>query len=280
VHFYHSIMAKSLNVETYQCHSTIISSGSSGSAKTLHVFADHHINAGTKDRVSAKYISHCISNVMKRDIKCLLYTSSYNGFGPVACASGARSNGLDCTLVLCLKGFGHSKESTIDEANASLSVIRAREYGAKIFFAKTWQEMIHLGKKISEEENVWWLPLGFKDDLYVQMLADELIEAVKATTFPSPVNRIFVVGGCGVIARVLSIVFPNTTIMLVPIIFGGQSYFKLKSYVSQSKNIQLINKHSPQVVSPYPSVINYDSRAWDSAVDIGISGDYVWNVAE
>jgi len=244
--------------------------------KRLNVFADQHIYAGTKDRASGSYIKSLITKDPKIDT--LMYTSSYNGFGSVACASAAKEHGLHCILVLCLKGFGHQNISSIAVADKSVSVVRARSYGAEVFYANTWKDMVIYAQKIIKD-NIIWIPLGFKDDLYVSMMSQSIKTALQSTSLPEPVQRIFVVGGSGVIARILADVFQSAIIVVVPIIFYGQSFDKLKSYASMSKNITILDKHYVEKECPYETIKYYDSRAWDSAVSIGKNGDYVWNVA-
>ena len=264
------------SIETHGISPIVIESYICQPSKILHVFADHHLYAGTKGRVCATYISNMLEK--HPNTRCLLYTSSYNGFGPVACSLAAKENNLKCILVLCLKGFGHNSVSSIETANECISVRRSRENGADVYFASNWHEMNDIGGKLSTND-VLWMHLGFKDDLYVNMLTDNIKKSVSVTLFPSPIKRIFVVGGCGVIARVLSNVFPWTIIVLVPIIFKGSSFYKLKAYASLSKNIYILDRHSNVIKCPYPCVNNYDSRSWDAAVEFGQSGDYIWNVA-
>lgn len=235
-----------------------------------HVIRDDCLFAGTKQRVATEFLRRTLPG----SVTTLLYTSSFNGYGPVATAYAAKELGLKCLLVLSLKAFGQARNSTVEEANKSTSVKKCRELGAKVTFASTWGDMNATAKQL-ESESVFWLPLGFKDNLFENLLSETFSPLQQLNP-----KRIWVVGGTGTLARALAKAFPSSTVFVVPTDKAGKSFPKLVDYVSSLKNVSVVTQSVPVLETPYPTVKGYDSKAWDAAVALGRSGDFVWNVAE
>lgn len=235
-----------------------------------NVIRDDLLYAGTKQRVASQYIKNCLPI----GIKNLLYTSSYNGYGHVVTAFVAQEIGIKCTVVLALKAFGSQHTSSIKDAEQSSSVKKCRELGATVIYANTWNQLVQLGQQISADPLVHWLPLGFKDDRFVDLLATNIRE----TMLIKP-KRMWVVGGCGVLAKALSSAFPECHIFVVPVDIAGSSYHKLVSYIGSLVNVTIHKQSSQSLPCPYPTITGYDSKAWDASVKYGQDGDYVWNVA-
>lgn len=208
----------------------------------------------------------------------MLYTSSYNGYGPVATSLVAKELGLKCIVILGLKAFGKQKNSTREEAEQSSSVKKCRELGATVIFVDKWSELVLQGMKHQEDKSVYWIPLGFKDEN--NLFEDILVESLSTLNpMQDAIKRLWVVGGSGVLARSLSRALPKTNILLVPVDSQGKSFDKLLLHVSSFKNITTFERKFPPQLTPYRTIKGYDSKAWDGAVICGKDGDYVWNVA-
>ena len=236
-----------------------------------HVIRDDLLYGGTKQRAGLNYIKATMTN----KTTTLLYTSSYNGYGPVVCALVAKELGLKAIVILSLKAFGNSYNSTVTQAEQSTTVKKCRELGATVIYCITWHDLVQQGKTLSEDPAVYWIPLGFKDKIYV----DYLITSLKSIVPPN-IKRLWVVGGSGVLCLALSKILPSSTIFLVPVDLSSTSYGKLHSYVSPQSNVKIIKTLAQIIDTPYPTIKGYDSRAWDASVEYGKEGDYVWNVAE
>lgn len=237
-----------------------------------YVVRDDYLFGGTKSRVASKFVQ----TYLPEGTKTLLYSSSYNGYGPVVTALVAKELGLKCILVLSLKAFGKQKNSTREEAEQSTSVKKCHELGAIIIFVQTWFELNTKGKEFSCDKTIWWLPLGFKDERFENLLA-EVLSPLAALT--KKINRIWVVGGTGLLSRALSKALPDADILLVPVDLEGKSYKKLHDHVSSYKKIKMLTKSICPKPTPYPTIQGYDSKAWDAAVIYGREGDYVFNVS-
>jgi 1-aminocyclopropane-1-carboxylate deaminase/D-cysteine desulfhydrase-like pyridoxal-dependent ACC family enzyme len=239
-----------------------------------YVIRDDYLYAGTKQRAVKQFIEQTMSPCTKT----LLYTSSYNGYGPVATALAAGDLGLKCIVILCLKAFGKQTNSTKEEADKSSTVKKCRELRATVAYVDSWQKLNNQGMELQRDKTIYWIPLGFKDskNLFEDILFEQLSPLAE---IHKPIKRLWVVGGSGVLARALSRALPDANILLVPVVLEGKSFEKLYNYVMEYDNISILSSIPSVKITPYPTIEGYDSKAWDSACSCGINEDYVWNVA-
>jgi hypothetical protein len=233
----------------------------------LVVADDHGLYAGTKQRGILPYFRAL--KLEKPWISTVLYTGTPNGYGPVAAALGASLSGLRCHLVLSLQQMGGARlaESQADKAPA---VQKARALGATIEYRGPWRDATARGKALSGGSGgaVYWLPLGLKDSRFEAALARGLREAAPPGFAEG--KRIWVVGGVGAVANALAAAYPRAEVVVVP----AGSLKKLTTRASIFKG-----KAAPPTPTPYPTVVGYDSKAYDTAAVHGTPGDVVWNVA-
>ena len=244
--------------ESYQTHNGI-----------RHVIRDDCLFAGTKQRVVVEFFRETLSP----DVTTLLYSSSYNGYGPVATAFAARELGLKCILILSRKGFGKPKRSSRKEVNKSLTVLKCKQLGAKIIIVDNWFQLNLLAESLKSNK-IYWVPLGFKDPFFEYLLTEEMKRLKKLR-----IKRIWVVGGTGILARSICNALPKATVFLVPTDKNSNSFPKLVDFVIPFERIKIITSDCPVLKTPYPTIQGYDSKAWDCSVELGEPGDFVWNVA-
>jgi hypothetical protein len=244
-----------------------------GGSKVLRVIRDDLLAAGTKQRAVVPYIQSILAD--NPGIDTVLYTAPYNGFGPLAAATGAHQLGLKCHLILSLKLFGAQHASSVHEANCAKPVIAARALGANIEFVADWSALNAAGHAAAAAGSTVWLPLGLNSLPFELKLAD----AIAASSRNIEPRRIWLVAGTGLVAKALARAFPAATIICVPVIVNDKPTSKLRTSIAQLPNMILSDKHAPPQTTPYPTVFNYDSFAWDSAATWGCDGDFVWNIA-
>jgi len=244
--------------------------------KTLQVVRDDLLPAGTKQRAVVPFTRALLAALPSdRKVATLLYTAPYNGFGPVAAAFAARRLGLQCLLILSRKAFGSAAATSVAAVHESGTVRRAREMGAKIQIADTWDALVAAGKAAAADPAVFWYPLGYHADDFGATLADHLREA-SAGFAP---RHIWMAAGTGALALAVAAVFPAATITVVPASLDPKNIAKLTATLAAERRIEVALVHAPAALAPYPTVAGYDERAWDAAVAAGADGDCVWNVA-
>ena len=244
--------------------------------KVFHVVRDDLLVAGTKQRAASLFVKGLLAD--KPNIKTLLYTAPYNGYGPVAAAHAANELGLKCKLVLALKAFGAERSTSLEDATNSPTVRKATKLGAEITFSPTWADLVIEGKRIAKDDTVFWLPLGFQGAEFVKALAESIKEAAGGLAPP----RIWVAGGTGALATALATAFAQAEIHIVPASRDEKVVSKILKVIDDnglSARVHIAPEAPHVHGTPYPTVSGYDERAWDSAVQDGKSGDYIWNVA-
>jgi len=244
-------------------------------SKTLTVVQDDKLYAGTKQRAVVEYTKKLLAD--NTNIDTLLYSGSFSGFGPLAAALGGNYCGINVELVLDLNPVGGGRRATKSQAHRYTPVIRAKELGANVRFVEDWGRLNRVAGKIATKPGVHWLPLGLDDDVFLE----ELTKAIKQA-LPDGMphyKNIWVVGGVGLLARVLANVFPNSTINVVSASRSDRRRNKLSESLQSDDGRFVLHDHAPVSSVPYTTVKGYDSRAWDAAVACGDDGDLVWNVA-
>ncbi|MFA6165807.1 MAG: hypothetical protein WC700_04265 [Gemmatimonadaceae bacterium] len=243
--------------------------------KTLRVVRDDLLEAGTKQRAGAAFLRELLRD--RPEVKTLLYTAPYNGYGPVAAAAAAAALGLACRLVLTRRPIGSSTAATQVEAENSPTVQIARRFGAQIEFADTWADLVQRGRTLERDPSVFWIPLGFHDARFSALLGEKIREAATGID-PS---RIWVVAGTGALALAIAAAFPKAHVIVVPAARDDpKAVKKVRDATAGESRISIFARGDvPRAPTPYPTVVGYDSLAWDAAVADGLDGDYVWSTA-
>ena len=119
--------------------------------------------------------------------------------------------------------------------------------------------------------------LGFRDETYIQLLADKIRAAAPASLLLRPPTRLWLTCGSATVLHALARVFPTTHYLAVqvgrnlwPDLFTGISYTK---YVAPERFYQETANRPP-----YPSVAAYDAKLWQFVQEHGEDGDFIWNV--
>jgi len=239
--------------------------------RTLHVVRDDRLALGTKGRAFPSF---------PPDTRDVLYTGSAFGYGPVVAAAAARAAGLRCTLLLHPHPPGSRGRLAVDPSQLP-PVVAARSLGADIRFVDEWRELVRQG----QEMQMYWCPLGFLDNEYIDALACALRAACAPLAAVPEGACIWVIGGSGTVAIALSRALPARRIRVVPI--NAKTRCKLedaaKKYGHAMDNLSIEDPPTGARAAgyPVPFVPGYDSLLWDAVAGEGraADGDVVWNVA-
>ncbi|CAM9623907.1 unnamed protein product, partial [Ectocarpus fasciculatus] len=130
-----------------------------------------------------------------------------------------------------------------------------------------------------DPENRLVLPFGLRTDRgqhTFELFKKALTSCVRE--FPRAPSRLWIVAGSGFILDVLHSIWPSTKFMIVQV---GKRVWR---EVLEGKNYELFK--APErfgdlglVQPPYSSVPWYDAKLWQFAVQHGMDGDCIWNVA-
>lgn len=129
----------------------------------------------------------------------------------------------------------------------------------------------------SNHPQIYGLGLGLDDPNYISAL----VEALSIHSDTIHPKRMWLVVGSGTILRSFKKLWPNTEFLCVQV---GRDIKKVKEelgivtpdYISKYKFIQDVRTSE---LPPFPSLANYDAKAWSFITRFGQDGDYFWNVA-
>lgn len=243
-----------------------------GSGRTFFVVDDGALPVGTKQRVAAEYVRRAVPAGTRQ----VIYSGSYNGYGPAATALGANVNGLKAVLVLSPRGVGGHTASK-KEVLAADPVAKARELGAKVIVAKGWKDMNRRARKLAKEPNTVWLKLGLLDDTFVGLLRDAIADATQNVRERMAGRKLWVVGGVGALGTAIAQALPDTEIVVVAAV--NRKVDRLAALGEDLPNYRVVPHGDLQGTPPYATVQGYDSLAWDAALADGADGDFIWNTA-
>jgi hypothetical protein len=233
------------------------------SDRTFNLVQETQLPAGTKQRGISYFYRLKASGVKE----VITYGTVY-GYGQVATAWCCKEVGLCCTIFLP-QTFPRTKMTKLAiklGANV-IDVPPDHNYPTTNVLAN--QARIYANKCPDGR----LIPLGLDDKDYIQCLA----EGIGRVSHGINPKRIWLAGGSGVLARALSIVFPEAELHIVQV--GRKLYtdvlagLKHKLYISPESF-----RRNAEIVPPYTSLRHYDAKVWRFASEFGQDGDYIWNV--
>jgi hypothetical protein len=251
--------------------------------KKFNIIREDLLYCGTKQRAAYDFITDNMTYLEKKyNIKYneILYQGSFNGYGQITVSLCAFILNIKSSIYLTNTAFGDENaiKYNDDILENTVQIKKLRQLNANITLCDKWTECYNLiDQKINKNNKIFMVPKGLytKDFRY----GNFLIEKIKISTahIINP-KRIWVICGVGLLAICLSQIFPNTEIMAV---LTSNHSMTAQNNIDKypNKNITIIQKSSNNYFVPYPSVFNYDTNSWNTAVEHGSDGDYIWNTA-
>lgn len=269
--------------------------------RVLHVVRDDALPGGTKQRVAFDYLCRSVEkrcHEQNLSTTTVLYTGPCNAIGCVPVAEAAKKLGLACTVILSREVFG---DEALCPNVAAMLIARTIDAIDKLRYAKvqvlvvdTWQALNHIGTSLAADKNVFWIPSGFNDSLFVDLLAESLMQSRRLSShhsLPDP-RCIWVVSGTGTMAQAIARAFPNTDISIVPVgeksiprleamknrmMMTGKDTRKIEIYEAIKKKDE--DEDEDEEHAPYPTMCLFDSLVWRVARLYAKNGDIIWNTA-
>lgn len=252
-----------------------------GTVIKYHLIQDGVLEGGTKQRGLWKLVD-------SSNAKEYIYAGPPSGFAQMA-------------LAMCCSHLGKKAKVFLSGTKKSEITKKAEvEYGLETVcipgdLAKTQEEA---RKYVKSHPGTYLLNFGADSPEFKSLLKQALEEALGKT---KPPKRVWVTVGSGCLIKVLGEIWPKTQFMPVRVgknIWEDQFTPDLWSRMGGRENIDRlrvvddpklpkVKGHLYQRFSdpaplqpPYPSVANYDAKAWQRFVEYGQDGDYIWNVAQ
>lgn len=262
--------------------------------KNIKVVRDDIMETGTKERGQEFFYN------LDNSIRGVISPAAPTGFGQVAIAKMARRANLKCYIVLAEATFRRSPLIT-----------KAQSFGCTYIKVSRYNDLLHyydpidrikisiptgypgeghvkfvsssLLSKVAEDfghrhPSIRVLGLGLDDPDYTEALTRSIQESNVNNIYP---KRLWITVGSGTIARILARIWPETEFMCVQV---GKSIDKAVAsipyhqiFVSPYPFLQSVA--DPDILPPFPSLANYDAKAWEFILAHGEDGDYFWNVA-
>lgn len=223
------------------------------------VIRDDALPGGTKERGLDRFCR-------EHNADEFIYATSPHGFAQVALAAACHRCAKRATLFV--QGRSETDESV-------LTRMARQKFGARCFYVRG--PLLTLQRQAQDyaarsRRNNFVFPFGLMCDEFLQCLEEEVGKVMMA--YPEP-KRLWLVGGSGALCKVMRLIFPNTTLMIVQI---GRSFgvpdFNCQLFVAPEEFWQ-----PAEQPPPFPSASRYDAKVWRFVLKHAQDGDHVWNVA-
>lgn len=228
----------------------------------LSVVREDLLPGGTKQRAIAPFLKGVTASQ-------LVYAGPNTGYAQIALAYVGQALGKRVRLFL--QGVVPSPLTT-----------RAEAYGAEVTLLETdlATTQATAEKYVSEHPGALLIPFGIEDATYHQYLLEALREATRGMV---PPRRVWVAWGSGVLARVLSELWPHAKINAVQVgkgIYIEKLAPELRRRLTIYKATDSYKFFQPipaEAMPPYPSLATYDGKVW-LFKDYMQPYDLIWNV--
>ena len=259
--------------------------------KNIHVIQDGYLFAGTKQRVAEIFAEKAIAEEKKitgNQIKTIIYTGTWNGFGAVATAFAAYRLGLQSNVYLSSVASGKTEASSIEYMLEKKQLNTLLALNANIYICDTYRAAKMLSYEgpngMDNNKDQFAIPMGLNDEksLMTKILAKQIKIAIKGSLIEKTENpRIWMVAGSGGILESVNRAINNCKIF-VYLTGGGKYIRRVKKYIKKNRNIVIINEHVKLDYSDneyYNTVKRYDDMILSYIEQYGKEGDFIWNVA-
>ena len=221
--------------------------------RTYNVFQECQMPGGSKQRMY-----NAFANVKEPEI---VYAGPNIGLAQVALGIIAKYWGKKATL------FTNGIRDGVSNLTA-----RAMTYGVRVnLHNEALKDLQIRAERYAKENGAYICPFGFDSP----ELQESFIKEITRWKLPKP-EKIWLVSGSGTLINMLYQIFPDANYGAVQVgktIWPDQINDKTQLYVHPLKFSMTAN-----VLPPYPSVPEYDAKAWEFILKHGKDGDYIWNV--
>ena len=191
-----------------------------------------------------------------------IYAGPVFGYAQIALAISAKYNKVNATVIV-------EKRKKLHPLTR-----RAQSLGAKIVEVKGGylKRLQEFASNYAKKKGRLLLPFG----LHSKEFHDIMVKNIRESWPDEDPKRIWLVAGSAVILNILYDVFPKTEFIAIQVgrkVWPDQINDRTKLVVSDERFTE-----RAKILPPYPSVSNYDAKAWKYVKHGGKKGDYVWNV--
>lgn len=250
--------------------------------KTINVIREDLLYCGTKQRAGYDYIEDIVNYLEKKNnvkYNSVIYIGSFNGYGPIATAYVGKIFNLKSYIFLTKNQYGDENYTIYEDKiiENSVQYKKLMQLDANVILCDKWNECY---KKVNElkNANTLLIPKGFYTNDF--RFGKILIEKIKTATgkFSDKIKRLWVVSGVGLLAICCAYAFTNAKVFAI--INSNVSTEAIENIKKLNLNNLIIQKKSmKKFFVPYPTVDNYDETTWNTCIEFGEDGDYIWNTA-
>ena len=247
---------------------------------SVNVIRDDLLIGGTKQRAMIKFIEHY------NNYNEFVYVGPASGFAQVALAVACLKLNKQATLFIVNSPNYDPQLSNLSEkfgANVTIFYEKMSDIEEK---ANQYVNDINKLNTQSSDRKVMLLPFGLNSQLYIDLLYDQLLEAIPGNIEP---ERLWITVGSGTLLRVLARIWPITNFMPVKVgknLWEDQYTADVWQRIGGKERIdklaapQKFFEPVPKILlPPYPSTDTYDAKVWQQILKYAEDDDYIWNVA-
>lgn len=250
--------------------------------KTFNLIQDGHLIAGTKQRVSVKFIKNVLKSNKK--ITTLVYSGTSHGFGPVATAYAAYKLNLNSLIFLSdanVDKIDKNEKNDTRQIN-TLHALNAEVYLCDDYYQakKLKYKMTDIEKNVTKEE-YYLVPMGLndKEGRMIKILSEQIKKASKNTILDTiKKKRFWLVAGTGGILMALNKAFPNSEFFIF-LTGSGRHRQNIIDLYKVYKNIHLLKPENFDLSDSFSTVKNYDEFIWHYVKKYAKEGDFIWSVS-
>lgn len=227
------------------------------------VVRDDNVPGGTKERALRIYLD-------KPDLKRVAYASPAQGFAQVAIARVCRDLGIEFHLFIAERKEQHPRTKLAEAYGAVLHPVSPGYLATVEARAKEW----------CNENATRLLPFGLHSTAFIQCLQQVVLSAVDAETGKDHLDpkEIWCAAGSGTLALALKKAYPDAHVHAVQV--GRELDDELTQIKGVTVHVYDREFEKPaRVEPPFPSIMEYDAKAWEVMQDKGSPGAVFWNVA-
>lgn len=217
----------------------------------FRVVRDDRVPGGTKERACRIWLEGL-------DAVSIAYASPAQGFAQVALARVARDLGMSFHVFTARRNEYHPRTLAAVSYGAVLHPVDPGYLTNVEAKAKSW----------TDANDTLLLPFGLDDPGFVKAMGKVIRKSM------DPPKEVWCAAGSGTLARALQWAWPDTKVCAVAVGREPVVHFDTVLY-----KYDLPFEKPARTVPPFPSVQEYDAKAWELMVEHGSDGAVFWNVA-
>lgn len=222
----------------------------------FRVVRDDRVPGGTKERALRLYLPDLGATKV-------VYASPAQGFAQVAVARVCRDLGIEFHLFIAERKEQHPRTLLAEAYGAVLHKVSPGYLATVEARAREW----------ADAEGARLLPFGLHSTKFIGCL----VEVIRGTPGDPP-TEVWVAAGSGTLATAIRKAWPDAAVHAVQV--GREVEPELKADRGVTVHVYDRDFADPaRVTPPFPSVMEYDAKAWELMQDKGAEGALFWNVA-